>query len=119
MLIGHGRQVRGLFFFLRLNLLLLLHAGCESRRRGGRGSICWSWNTLGGPRSSSGTMPVILSLVLNMRTHGMLFHFKLTDGSIVEDIEGLELSDLDAAREEAVGLARDLARENFARARGL
>jgi hypothetical protein len=27
----------------------------------------------------------------------MLFRFKLTDGSIVEDIEGLELSDLDAA----------------------
>jgi hypothetical protein len=28
----------------------------------------------------------------------MLFHFKLTDGSIAEDIEGLELSDLDARR---------------------
>jgi hypothetical protein len=38
----------------------------------------------------------------------MLFYFKLTDGSIVEDIEGLELPDLAAAREEAVGLARDL-----------
>jgi hypothetical protein len=60
---------------------------------------------------------MILSLVLNMRTHGMLFHFKLTDGSIVEDIEGLELSDLDAAREEAVGLARDLTRETFGRRR--
>jgi hypothetical protein len=43
----------------------------------------------------------------------MLFHFKLTDGSVVEDIEALELSDLDAAREEAVGLARDLTRETF------
>jgi hypothetical protein len=40
----------------------------------------------------------------------MLFHFKLTD---VKDIEALELSDLDAAREEAVGLARDLTRETF------
>jgi hypothetical protein len=43
----------------------------------------------------------------------MLFHFKLTDGSVVKDIEALELSDLDAAREEAVGLARDLTRETF------
>jgi uncharacterized protein DUF6894 len=47
----------------------------------------------------------------------MLFHFKLTDGSVVEDIEALELSDLDAAREEAVGLARDLTRETFGRRR--
>jgi hypothetical protein len=45
----------------------------------------------------------------------MLFYFKLTDGSIVEDIEGLELPDLAAAREEAVGLARDLTRETFGR----
>jgi hypothetical protein len=40
----------------------------------------------------------------------MLFHFKLTDGSNVEDIEGLELFDLAAARQEAMGLARDLTR---------
>jgi hypothetical protein len=40
----------------------------------------------------------------------MLFYFKLTDGRIVEDIEVLELSDLSAAREEAIGLARDLTR---------
>jgi hypothetical protein len=38
------------------------------------------------------------------------FNFKLTDGSAVEDIEGLELSDLAAARQEATGLARDLTR---------
>jgi uncharacterized protein DUF6894 len=40
----------------------------------------------------------------------VLFYFKLTDGRIVEEVEGLELSDLPAAREEAMGLARDLAR---------
>ena len=40
----------------------------------------------------------------------MLFYFKLTDGRLVEDIDGLEFSDLPAAREEAMGLARDLAR---------
>ena len=40
----------------------------------------------------------------------MLFYFKLTDGGIVEDIEGLELPDVAAAREEAMGLARDLTR---------
>jgi hypothetical protein len=40
----------------------------------------------------------------------VLFHFKLTDGCVVEDIDGLELSDLAAARQEAMGLARDLTR---------
>jgi Domain of unknown function (DUF6894) len=40
----------------------------------------------------------------------VLFYFKLTDGGIVEDIEGLELLDVAAAREEAMGLARDLTR---------
>jgi hypothetical protein len=40
----------------------------------------------------------------------MLFYFKLTDGRLVEDLDGLEFSDLPAAREEAMGLARDLAR---------
>jgi hypothetical protein len=40
----------------------------------------------------------------------MLFYFMLTDGRLVEDIDGLELSGLPAAREEAKGLARDLAR---------
>ena len=34
----------------------------------------------------------------------------LTDGRLFEDIDGLELSGLSAAREEAKGLARDLAR---------
>jgi hypothetical protein len=35
MLIGHGRQVRGLFFFLRLNLLLLLHGRLREQ--------AWGW----------------------------------------------------------------------------
>ena len=43
----------------------------------------------------------------------MLFHFKLTNGCRVEDIEGLELPDVASAREEAVGLASDLARKRL------
>jgi hypothetical protein len=53
---------------------------------------------------------VVLLLGPKIGSHDVLFHFKLTDGRSVEDIEGLELFDFAAARQEAVGLARDLTR---------
>jgi hypothetical protein len=61
-------------------------------------------------RGFSRNNAVILLLGLEIGSHNVLFHFKLTDGRIVEDIEGLELSDFAAARQEAVGLAHDLTR---------
>ena len=60
-----------------------------------------------------GTKAASLSLVTPNGVAPVLFHFKLTRGCCVEDIEGLELPDLVSAREEARGLASDLSRRRL------
>jgi hypothetical protein len=50
----------------------------------------------------------------NRRTLMPRYYFSITNGRPFKDIDGLELPDLDAARAEAIGFARDLMRTELA-----